>query len=359
MRSAIAASVIFDHHTRADRPQAGDHYNTIPGIGKMYRASQDTLGWAPYQGSSPLTIPNGTALAGGRHVRRTPTSGYQYGKGYWYFDYLDQAGSFYEKTYVFEMMLSAYYRAPYAFTRWDGLDGRWRFTNFANLFPEGMRRTMGLMMTEDWETLAARVATKNGMPIVEPPDANDNVYPAKPLGWVSFVPQQGPEVCWPMAGNYVCRDPMSQEVLPGAPQESVAIDPQLGFETQKFMAFWAYVYQPSSQVMDFTDMMRIWKTGQDVDPAFATKLVEWLDPDSGLRYYAKRYGDEQIFDRVYDKGIAAKMIQWANKLSALAYELDATTPYDPVMGRANIVVDEFGKPKVIVDKVTVPSDSAI
>jgi hypothetical protein len=122
------------------------------------------------------------------------------------------------------------------------------------------------------------------------------------------------------------------------------------------MAFWAYVYQPSSQVMDFTDMMRIWKTGQDVDPTFATKVVEWVDPDSGLRYYAKRYGDEQIFDRVYDKGIAAKMIQWANKLSALAYELDATTPYDPVTGRANIVVDEFGKPKVIVDKVTMPSD---
>jgi hypothetical protein len=40
------------------------------------------------------------------------------------------------------------------------------------------------------------------------------------------------------------------------------------------------------------------------------------------------------------------MIQWANKRTGLAYELDATEPYDPVTGRANAVVDEYGKPKV-------------
>jgi hypothetical protein len=358
--SAVAASVIFDHFMRVlTRPQSGNHYESIPGYGKMYRAAQDTLGFNPSGFLVPLTIPNGTSVAGSDITfgGRPIDNGFQYGKGYWYFDYLDQAGSFYEKTYVFEMMLSAYYRAPYAFTRWDGLDGRWRFTNFVNLFPDGMRRLMGLMMTEDWATLAPRAASNGSGPIVEPPDANKNVYPAKPLGWVSFVPKQGPEVCWPTQGNYVCRDPLSTQIVPGIPGDSVAIEPQLGFETQKFMAFWAYVYQPSSQVMDFTDMMRIWKTGHDVDPSFATKVVEWVDPDSGLRYYAKRYGDEQILDRVYDKGIAAKMLQWANTLTPLAYELDATTPFDPVTGKANVVVDEFGKPKVISDGKTIPSSA--
>jgi hypothetical protein len=253
-------------------------------------------------------------------------------------------------------MLSAFYRAPYAFSRWDGLDGRWRHTNFANLFPDGIRRVMGAMLTEDWALLAPRIASNGNLPIVEPPDEFENIYPAMPLGWVSFVPNSGPEFCWPVQGNYVCRDPGSQEVIQGVPQDSVPVEPQLGFETQKFMAFWAYVYQPSSQVMDFTDQMRVWKLGTDVDPGFAANLVQWTDPESGIRYFAKRYGDEQILDRTYDKGIAAKMIQWANILTGKAYELDATTPYDPVTGAANVVLDVDGNPKVIVDKITVPSN---
>lgn len=357
--SAVAASVIFDHFLRVmTRPHAGNHYANIPPNDGMYKAAQDTLGFSESVQYVPLTIPNGTSVAGSDITfgGRPLDNGFQYGKGYWYFDYINQAGSFYEKTYVFDMMLAAYYRAPYAFSRWDGLDGRWRHTNFGNLFPEGMRRIMGTLLTEDWALVAPRVAANGSIPIVEPEDPQGHIYPAMPLGWVSFVPSGGPELCWPIQGNYVCKDPLSGKVLPNLPQDSVPVEPQLGFETQKFLAFWAYVYQPSSQVMDFTDMMRIWKTGKDVDPGFAAKLVEWVDPETGLRYFAKRYGDEQILDRVYDKGIAAKMIQWANTLTGKAYELDATTPYDPVTGRANVVLGANGNPKVVVDKITVPSN---
>ena len=49
--------------------------------------------------------------------------------------------------------------------------------------------------------------------------------------------------------------------------------------------------------------------------------------------------------KTYDKGIAAKMIQWANELTASAYVLDATQPFDPQTGMANVVYTD-GKPEV-------------
>jgi hypothetical protein len=354
--TAVAASLIFDHFVRTfTRPQSGEHFK-MAGSGGLWRSEQDTLGFQAL--GAGITIPNGTSIAGTDVTfgGRPLDNGFQYGKGYWYFDYIDQVGSFYEKTYAFEMMLAAYYRAPYAFSRWDGLDGRWRHTNFVNLFPEGMRRLMGIAMTEDWELLAPRVAANGTTPILEPDATTGNLYPAKPLGWVSFVPKEAPEVCWPVKGNYVCSDSLGAPVLPGVPDSSVPIEPQLGFETQKFLLFWAYVYQPSSQVMDFTDMMRLWKTGKDVDPEFKIRLVEWIDPQSGFRYFAKRYGDEELFGKTYDKGIAAKMIQWANQLTAKAYALDPVEPFDPVTGRANVQLDEQGQPVVIKDGVTRPND---
>lgn len=40
------------------------------------------------------------------------------------------------------------------------------------------------------------------------------------------------------------------------------------------------------------------------------------------------------------------MIQWANTLTGEAYELDATTPYDPVTGAANVKLDAQGQPTI-------------
>jgi len=124
-----------------------------------------------------------------------------------------------------------------------------------------------------------------------------------------------------------------------------AVDPQLGYEVQKFLVFWYYVYQPGKQMWDWVEMLRIYKLGSDLDPDYLpNEFVEWRDPESGHRYIAKKYGDETIFGKTYDKGIASKMIQWANHLTEQTYELDPTTPFDPVTGRANVVLDVNGKP---------------
>jgi hypothetical protein len=320
----------------------------------MYVADQDRIGASPAPLSVQFVIPNGTTFTGQDLMLggRPLDNGFEYGQGYWYYDYINQAGSFYEKTYTFDMLLNAAYRAPYAFTRWDGIDGRWQFTNFANLFPEGMRRLIGVMLTEDFELVAPRVTAD----AQDRPELTTDAVkvPKNPLGWVSYVPEDGPEHCFPTMGNYFCRDTLSNAIINGAPANSVSVEPQLGFEVQKFLAFWAYVYMPDSQVMDAVDMMRIWKVGEDIDPAIADRYVAWIDPENDIHYYARRLGDEAIFGRTYDKGIAAKMLQWANHLTSLAYEVDATQNPD---GTYNVVRDADGHPIVSDDGLTASSNT--
>jgi hypothetical protein len=354
---AVAAGAIFDHFIRVlTRPQTGVHY-TMPGSDGMYLAEFDRIGANPNPRAIQFSIPNGTTFLG-QDVTfggRPLNNGFEYGQGYWYFDYINQAGSYYEKTYVFDMMLNAAYRAPYAFTRWDGIDGRWQFTNFANLFPEGMRRLIGSMLTEDFGLIAPRItADQNDRPELTDGATPVDRIPLHPIGWASFVAKDGPEHCFPTSGNYLCRDTLSESILLGTPPGSVAIEPQLGFEIQKFLAFWAYVYMPESQVLDFVDMMRLWKIGEDVDPAVAQNYVGWVDPDSDVRYYARAFGEENIFGKTYDKGIAAKMLQWANHLTCLAYEND-----DLGDGTCDVHRDAQGRPIVARDGITTPSNDPL
>ena len=188
------------------------------------------------------------------------------------------------------------------------------------------------------------------------PDDNVN-YPSNPMAWVSFVPQEGPVACAPVNNVLTCVDTNGVPISNGAPTEPWYVDPQIGYEVQKFIVFWFYVYQPVSEVLDWVDMLRIYRLGDDFDPDYLPESrVEWLDPDSGKRYLAKTYGDEVVFGKTYDKGIAAKMIGWANTLTAQAYELDATTPFDAITGAPNYVYDAEGLPIVLLDPTQTPND---
>jgi hypothetical protein len=199
------------------------------------------------------------------------------------------------------------------------------------------------MLTGDAQLYAPRIsASVQNRPDVV--DEGGNYWPQSPLGWVSYINPAGPEVCWPQNGVLICRDALGVPVTSTTSTPSVAVDPQLGFEVQKFIAFWAYVYLPGAQDNDWVDMMRIYVVGPDKDPDYLpAQRVEWRDPESGLRYVAKRYGDEALLGNTYDKGIAAKMLQWANKLTAAAYELDTLEPTDPATGRINVQLDAQGQ----------------
>ena len=358
---AVAAGAVFDHFLRVlTRPQTGLHY-TMSGSDGMYMAEFDRIGASFAQRATRFQIPNGTTFSG-QDVTfggRPLNNGFAFGQGYWYFDFINQAGSYYEKTYTFDMMLNATYRAPYAFTRWDGIDGRWQFTNFANLFPEGMRRLIGVLLTEDFSLVAPRItANDQDVPDLTTETDLSSRVPLNPIGWVSFVPKDGPEHCFPTAGNYICRDTLSDSILANAPAGSVAVEPQLGFEIQKFLAFWAYVYMPDSQVLDVVDMMRLWKIGEDIDPAVAGQFVGWIDPETNIRYYARSFGNETIFGKTYDKGIAGKMLQWADHLTRRAYVIDAASPAEGE-GAAIVQRDADGRPLIARDPSTAASNNPL
>jgi hypothetical protein len=129
---------------------------------------------------------------------------------------------------------------------------------------------------------------------------------------------------------------------------------------QKYVVLWAYVYLPSAEVWDWADLLRIYRLGSDPDPGFSPDLaIQWSDPQTGVRYLAKRYGDESIFGKTYDKGIAAKMLQWANQLTAKTYVLDpaTATAVDLASGAAKVFLDPVTKrPKIKVDPNIDPTD---
>jgi hypothetical protein len=82
-------------------------------------------------------------------------------------------------------------------------------------------------------------------------------------------------------------------------------------------------------------MMKIYRLGPEVTPAFENR-IEWQDPISGDVYYARTYGKECLFGtgdtcvggKIVQKGIAARVLEWANFLTGKAFVL-YTDPADP------------------------------
>ncbi|HMJ11449.1 MAG TPA: hypothetical protein VK524_08570 [Polyangiaceae bacterium] len=355
---AVAASLGFDHFARVlMRPQAGPHFKMPED--EIVRSSKD-LFVDPDPIYNVVTIPNGTSMAvdgslllGGRPVNNE----LNYGNGAWNADYLNQVGSYYEKALALELMLAASHDTINLY-RFDAIDARPRHISYANLYPDGMRRMIGMLLTEDYGLISQRISTRDGVPetVADPRDPLTS-YPARSLGWVSWVPKDGPEVCWANSSKLACRDTLGGPVASDPAEGSLPLEPQWGWEMQKFVVLWAYLYLPSSEVWDWADLMRLYRAGADLDPGFpASERVEFRDPESGVRYMARRYGNEAILGKTYDKGVAAKMLQWANQLTAKAYMLDPTTPYDPVTGAANVVTDPVTRaPTVRPDPFITPS----
>jgi hypothetical protein len=100
--------------------------------------------------------------------------------------------------------------------------------------------------------------------------------------------------------------------------------------------------------------------GSDLNPEYLpSEVVEWKDPQTGRRYLAKRYGDEKLFGKTYDKGIGSKMIQWVNALTSQAYvPNDPDAPFDPVTGKFIYKVDANNQPIVATDPQIAPDDPA-
>jgi hypothetical protein len=198
----------------------------------------------------------------------------------------------------------------------DFVDPRYRSVSLADLFPDGYRRWLANNLTGDEEIKGPRLASNaSGRPVTDLAR-----YPATPIGWTQWWGDE-PEVCFPGEGTTVCSGYAGAHdgaFNPQAPEYTAIIDPQVGWEQQKFLIAWTMLYLPENENLYWLDMLRLWELGVDDDPEFGNR-IEFHNP-TGKTYVAKTYGKEVIFGKTVQKGIAARVLEYANQLLDEAYE---------------------------------------
>jgi hypothetical protein len=110
-----------------------------------------------------------------------------------------------------------------------------------------------------------------------------------------------------------------------------------------------FLYLPENQKLKWFDMMSIWELGVNADPGFANR-IEFHNP-TGKVWIAKTYGKEAIFGKTVQKGIAARVLEWANVLLLKAYATEEGPDLDGD-GKADwytVLLDANGQPTVIND----------
>jgi hypothetical protein len=312
----VAASLVFDHFAQElQRPESGPHYMDVNGV---LRSTADTnLFVTP---NTAVTIPNGaTGLFqqvsfGGRPLENL----FATDKGNDYdVEYTLNAGSYYQKAYT-PMMMAESVDNFVSSARNDFLDARFRAVSIADLFPDGYRRWLGNNLTNDATINGAHLAANvDGSPMNDP-----DGYPTYGIGWTSWSDPDGPSACFEDATTHTCM---------AVPPNMVAIDPQVGWEQQKFLIAFTLLYIPENQQQEWLNMLNIWDLGTDADPGLADH-IEFHDP-LGKVWEAERYGQEVLFGKTVEKGISARMLQYANQLLNAAY---VTTPSSQL--------DESGNP---------------
>ncbi|MGC4117181.1 MAG: hypothetical protein QM765_21995 [Myxococcales bacterium] len=179
----------------------------------------------------------------------------------------------------------------------------------------------------------------------------------KGLGWTNWLGAEGPKSCFWSDKGLVVPGTNGEQVCSADPvllTNTLPVDPQVGWEMQKFLVAMTLQYLPENQMRNWIDMMAIWELGRDNDPGFGKNRIELHDP-IGRTYVAKTFGSETIFGKRVQRGIAARVLQYANELLFQAY---FTTPGPDNDGDGEpdwyqVAYDTDGQPKVHCDDTTV------
>jgi hypothetical protein len=333
----IATTLAFDHFTRElGRPEPGDHaYRAAAFDDPVLHSLSDA---DDLNGEAPaVTIPNGTTgylkdVGFGGHPLENALSD---NHGDFDVDYVENVGSYYDKINV-ALLLAQSEDRFISQSRRDFYDARFRAVGLADILPDGFRRVIANGLTGDRTLLAPRlVADATGTPMLDQTgdptlDPLANRYPASPIGWPSLWPAAGPQTCFPSLGRNACTNAVdSSDLAPLAPTHTAPLDPQIGWEVQKFLIAWTISYIKANEKSQWLDMMRIFKAGANANPELGEQ-VEWEDPTSGQLYHAASFGSECFYGtgddcaggKMVEKGIAARVLEYANELTAKGYVLD-------------------------------------
>jgi hypothetical protein len=186
------------------------------------------------------------------------------------------------------------------------VDPRYRSVSLADVFPDGFRRWLANNLTDDEQikgNLVLGATGTTGAPVLD-----TDGYAR--LAQTSWWPSEGLEACFPQADRLFCHDPFSAGAAPAA--GGTVVDPQVGFEQQKFALIMTLIYLPENARTNWLDMIRVYDVSADSDPGFDNR-IEFHSPD-GKTYAAQTFGTEVLYGKTVQKGIGARVLEWANFL---------------------------------------------
>jgi hypothetical protein len=128
-------------------------------------------------------------------------------------------------------------------------------------------------------------------------------------------------VCFPNANSIVCSSyatPTSGPFDPQAIPNVALVDSLVGWEQQKFLIMWTYVYLPENQKRYWLDRLELKELGISSNPDWSPRIE--LHLPGGSTYIARTFGTEDLFGKTVQKGIAARVLEYANSLMVKAYQ---------------------------------------
>ncbi len=239
---------------------------------------------------------------------------FDYTQGYWWFEYQKQVGSFYEKLAA-PYYLTEAYNDFISNSEDDYVDGRYKNLNYASIYPNQIRRLFSNFMVNASATQVNQQGTVAQIFTLAPysmPGAMTSSQP-NPTTDVQYLPWEKYDPATPSTTNLEY------------PAGAVLLDPLVGWETQYPALINLFWYGPTSLNQDLIDQMRIFSPGDAASLSIpANQLVSYRDPLTGIEYVARDYGTEPLNSAIgfpVSKTIGARMIQQANYLAQLSYEV--------------------------------------
>ncbi len=353
--SLLASGIAFDHFARQfNRPETGGYVaydNWQAPIGAIGLTQQDLVWRSNQSGFASSTADEdadffvfdgatgkfGQVAYGGKLIENRLSDN----NGEFDRDYQQNAGSYYDKVYAPYLMTESvdnFISDSYA----DFVDPRYRAVSMADLFPDGYRRFLANNLTNDDFIKGVRIAANPANPAVRPnPQLDEDGFPEMGLGTTTWWTPE-PEICFPNAAGIVCSvygcpsgnvcDVNAQGQFapkptnPESPANTTVLDPSVDWEQQKFLIAQTLIYLPENQRNNWVNLLGLWEIGADTDPAFENRIELHL-PD-GRIYVARTYGTETIFGKVVQRGVAARVLEYANELMRNAYVCTEETSLD-------------------------------
>lgn len=269
------------------RPEPGS-YATVSSNLMPLAGAQDLTG--------QLNNPKGEfVVALGSGQGRFLHNDYDYSQGYYWSSYQLFAGTNLEKRQVIQYLLEGYNHFV-ANSKEDYIDGRYKNLNFASLYPNQVRRLLSATMQGDALGLGPYITTPTPGQIAE----------VKYLPWDRYD---------------------TQTINIDYPAGATVLDPLVGWEQQSIGLINAFEFAGTNLKQDLYEQMYVFTpTGTEGIWIPPSDQIRFRDPVGGVVFAAKKYGTEITNSKVgaVEKGMGARMIQYANDLAAKAYNQNGT-----------------------------------